>query len=1189
MVSKAKGTSSSREGGALIGVELGNYRVEAKIAEGGMGIIYRAVHTVIGRKAAIKVLSERYSNDQNMIKRLHREARAVNRIGHPSIVDIFDFGRTPDGRQYFAMEYLEGKSLAQLLESEEPPPWSLSQKVLVDTLDALGAAHDLGIVHRDVKPENILVIEKEGGEIQTKILDFGIAKSIGLGPEGEQLTRAGSVMGTPEYIAPEQIRGKQVDGRADLYAMGVILYELVTGHRPFDSDKVMTLLMSHLRDPVPPIDNRSGAPEQALAAIPKAMAKKPEDRFQDAREFAQALGLSIGTVTAADGTRALPDLFWEMDGSQDPSADRRSPTLPGSGIRQPPGGLPTAVGAAADTRHPPAGQRPTSRRKPLLWVVPLVLLGLSAALIAYVSTRVEGTKGAANSGATSKPSGDLAGAGLKAPRAFPKVPDIQQVLHLVRKALREAIDSSSPEVRRRAVRGLGDLRDTDLRRKLVKTIKVDPDPSVQATAALALVDLGDPAAKQDLINLRDEVSETVAVAVDDALMRLGHASSRSALLKMLSSPSRPVRTAAAMALARVGEKAATRVLEPEVRAGGTRLLVPLLTALARLDRPEARQSLRRGAAKEDPLTGLQFAEALAKLGDELALAPLRRLLGKKELAFPPRLRAAKSLASMGDYTGLDLMNDGIRIRAVQTRMLAADALGAIEGRSAMPALVSVLHDESLLVRTAAAQSLAHIFGSLPTTRLRRSQDWVVAMLEQGDWATRYAAIGVSAEMDPEVAVELLGWAFAGEKNPRIRAAILAKLSRFRSSKKALGYIRSGLGAASEEVRRAAMAALVASGTADRETLGRMVRDPSPAVRIAAAGALLKGGDPRMFGALKRVLGSRNPTLRAHAVAALGETTDPRALPLLQAALKDRAPQVAVAAALALASKGDRRAVPVLATAAKDGGRQSLAAIAALERLGVRQAETVRQLARSPSPRGRAVAMSTALGALPQKEALALLRKGADDHDPLVRRAAAREVGHVAAKDARSLQLLRSLSLDPDLAVRSIASMALARIETAKGGPRGGLPKLTPARKAPEPAPPKLPSPAPVARKSSNGSPPGSLDLLQEQSRTTSFNRAFTGATVAASNGQYRTALALLTKARRLDAQATGPIYEMGYVHLKLAIRDFRDPARRRRVKRNLDAARRSFAAYLQRAPNGKLAEKARKGLRDCKRLRPSAP
>ncbi|MCK5797587.1 MAG: serine/threonine protein kinase, partial [Deltaproteobacteria bacterium] len=259
----------------LIGIELGNYRVEEKLAEGGMGLIYRAVHTLIGRQAAIKVLSHRYSDDLNMIKRLHREARAVNRIGHPNIVDIFDFGQTPDGRQYFAMEFLQGANLGQIIETDGPLPWAITSQILTQALDAIAAAHDMGIIHRDIKPENIFVHIGDDDAVTTKVLDFGIAKSVGVGPEGEKLTRAGSVMGTPEYIAPEQIRGKNVDGRADLYALGVILYEMVTGRRPYNSDKVMNLLMAHLRDPIPPLGPVApelGVPDSIIDLIPQAMA-----------------------------------------------------------------------------------------------------------------------------------------------------------------------------------------------------------------------------------------------------------------------------------------------------------------------------------------------------------------------------------------------------------------------------------------------------------------------------------------------------------------------------------------------------------------------------------------------------------------------------------------------------------------------------------------------------------------------------------------------------------------------------------------------------------------------------------------------------------------------------------------------------------------------------------------------------
>ncbi|MFH1129856.1 MAG: serine/threonine-protein kinase, partial [Pseudomonadota bacterium] len=311
-------TKTSQSDDPLIGTLLGNFCIEEQIAKGGMGLIYRAVHSVIGRRAAIKVLTEKYSNDRTMIKRLHREARAVNRVGHPNIVDIFDFGRTTDDREYFVMEYLDGESLAHVLEKNATLNWDFCSQLLTQILGALAAAHELGIVHRDVKPENIMVVPQEDGTIIAKILDFGIAKSVGVGPDGEHLTQAGSVMGTPEYIAPEQIRGKKVDGRADLYAVGIILFELLTGRRPFEGDTVIQTLLAHLKQepPIAEPPKNLGIPDHVPMVIQKALAKDPEGRYPDAISFAKALGLETSNAISKDNTRAIPQRFWEMQSGE---------------------------------------------------------------------------------------------------------------------------------------------------------------------------------------------------------------------------------------------------------------------------------------------------------------------------------------------------------------------------------------------------------------------------------------------------------------------------------------------------------------------------------------------------------------------------------------------------------------------------------------------------------------------------------------------------------------------------------------------------------------------------------------------------------------------------------------------------------------------------------------------------------
>jgi serine/threonine-protein kinase len=235
------------------GMPVGEYRIEKKIGEGGMATVYAAVHPLIGKKAAIKVMSPLLGADAMAVERFIQEARAVNQIGHPNIVDIFSFGRLRDGRNYFVMEWLQGETLHARLQRGR---MSLGEavEILFHVCDALEAAHEKGIVHRDLKPENIFLVEVRANRKQVKLLDFGIAKLLtGEGQAAKVLsTNANVVMGTPQYISPEQARAKNVDHRTDIYSLGTLAYEMFLGRPPFLSDSAMAVVAMHLSDPVPP-------------------------------------------------------------------------------------------------------------------------------------------------------------------------------------------------------------------------------------------------------------------------------------------------------------------------------------------------------------------------------------------------------------------------------------------------------------------------------------------------------------------------------------------------------------------------------------------------------------------------------------------------------------------------------------------------------------------------------------------------------------------------------------------------------------------------------------------------------------------------------------------------------------------------------------------------------------------------
>jgi serine/threonine-protein kinase len=238
-----------------VGTVVGEYTIDCKLGEGGMATVYGATHPVIGKKAAIKVMSPAMSIDAGLVERFVLEARAVNEIGHPNIVDVFSFGQLPDGRSYFVMEWLQGETLyARLWQRRLTLEEALD--VIDQMCDALEAAHEKGIVHRDLKPANVFLSPMRGRRELVKVLDFGIAKltrpSDDKTPVGPQ-TQVGQVVGTPDYIAPEQARCKPVTGKADVYALGVMAYEMILGRLPFTADNAADMLRMHLSDkpPVP--------------------------------------------------------------------------------------------------------------------------------------------------------------------------------------------------------------------------------------------------------------------------------------------------------------------------------------------------------------------------------------------------------------------------------------------------------------------------------------------------------------------------------------------------------------------------------------------------------------------------------------------------------------------------------------------------------------------------------------------------------------------------------------------------------------------------------------------------------------------------------------------------------------------------------------------------------------------------
>jgi serine/threonine-protein kinase len=274
------GPSGELDPNALVGSLLdGRYRLIAHLASGGMGAVFRAEHVHMGKAVAVKVLRPDLTTSDEMAERFRREARIYAAIDHANVVRVSDIGRTRDGLLYLAMEYLEGESLRDRLDREGALGVDDALALLLDIASALGAAHRRGVVHRDLKPENVF-LARSGGKVIVKVLDFGIAKVTT--PEGD-LTRLGTVLGSPKYIAPEQALGLAVDARADVYALGVLAWRMLAGRHPFEGKGTAEMLLAQATAPIPPLGDACPAlaSHPVAAVIAEACAKEAPARPRD--------------------------------------------------------------------------------------------------------------------------------------------------------------------------------------------------------------------------------------------------------------------------------------------------------------------------------------------------------------------------------------------------------------------------------------------------------------------------------------------------------------------------------------------------------------------------------------------------------------------------------------------------------------------------------------------------------------------------------------------------------------------------------------------------------------------------------------------------------------------------------------------------------------------------------------------
>ena len=277
----------------------GRYELEELVGTGGMSSVYRAQDRLLDRKVALKILHEHYGNDDTYVARFRHEARAVAALSHPNIVTVIDRG-DEDGRQFIVFEYVEGENLKRLVE-RGPLPVATALELALQVARGLSFAHQHGLVHRDAKPQNVLL----NGSGEAKVTDFGIARSLTV---QHGMTQTGTVLGTSDYIAPEQAQGRRVDEQSDVYSLGVVIYELLTGRVPFPGENFVAVAMRHINEPRPSArELRPEVPQRLDAAVRRAMAKEPGDRFPSMREFCEELDVCLAEARGGtEGTYVLP-------------------------------------------------------------------------------------------------------------------------------------------------------------------------------------------------------------------------------------------------------------------------------------------------------------------------------------------------------------------------------------------------------------------------------------------------------------------------------------------------------------------------------------------------------------------------------------------------------------------------------------------------------------------------------------------------------------------------------------------------------------------------------------------------------------------------------------------------------------------------------------------------------------------
>jgi eukaryotic-like serine/threonine-protein kinase len=667
------------------GTMLGAYQIVRMLGEGGMGFVYEARQVELDRRVAIKMLRPELADNAQVVTRFLNEAKAANSIGHPNIVDITHYGDGGDGNVYFVMEFLVGEMLDDLMRRRvmQVP---LFLHVFRQLGKALAAAHAKQIVHRDLKPANVYVVPREGNPAFIKLLDFGIAQLRGAGAV-QGLTVAGSVMGTPQYMSPEQITGGTVDARTDVWALGAMMYRALTCQPPFPGDEFAELAGQILHSVPRPVGELIPMPASLSKLVMKCLERNVAARCQSIDEVLAGLEqvrreAKLDEQAIVVGAAHEIQLGKSIEGSGGPVAamtnDKIGGSLPHNLV--PPSWLPAI----------PAAPRKSKRGALLAAGAAVVLLGGGAVWFA-TKGKAEATEVAeeptkppapgptkeitpAPPGPQPEPPPEDCQAQRTIAAAF-AAGDLEAVRSLANTCLRLVLRDGSLQEQGFAVDMLGEVRLPQTASLLYQALKGQPDIRVKAGKALADLKLPDAAPK-----VREALSTSAQkpkVELAAAMFRLGEKDAKPILLRALEEPS--TKAMAAGALAEGNEAAGKAVLLEtlEVMPAGNTQWQRAAGALVKLGDDAGKQALEGELSQKDSRRSVGAAELLAAAGDGKAKELLARNVADEE--FPRRGQAAVALARLGDRRALAWVGVGLGSADDEERRQALAVCGALVG------------------------------------------------------------------------------------------------------------------------------------------------------------------------------------------------------------------------------------------------------------------------------------------------------------------------------------------------------------------------------------------------------------------------------------------------------------------------------------------------------------------------------